>query len=54
MRDWVCERGLRFVVQTRNLMCLDRLRGFVREAWGAQVLPVGLEIERLFRPGEGA
>lgn len=54
VRDWVRERGLRFVVQTRNLMSLDRLRGLVREAWGAQVVPDGLEVERLFRPGEGA
>lgn len=54
VRDWVRERGLRFVVQTRNLMSLDRLRGLVREAWGAQEDLEVLEVERLFQAGEGA
>lgn len=50
VRAYVRERGLRFLVQTRQSMSLDRLRGLIREAWGAQEAGDALAVESLFQP----
>lgn len=47
---YVRERGLRFLVQTRQVMSLDLLRSLIREAWGPQAVRDVLEVESLFQP----
>lgn len=53
VRDYVRERGLRLLVQTRNWMSLDRLRGLLREALGPEEARDDFEVESLFQPGAG-
>lgn len=49
IRSYVRERGLRFLVQARWVIPLDRVMGLVREAWGPPGEGDAIRVESLFQ-----